>query len=74
MIQDIVDKGYPFALYCRKCEIHYEGCFNDQPCPKCKENESIRWTLKAGFDKEVPDPHNCTIKNFKFNIVGSVSL
>jgi DNA-directed RNA polymerase subunit RPC12/RpoP len=68
------DKGYPFILICMKCGSQYDSCYNDEPCPRCKDNGQKRWILKAGFEREVPEPAKCTIKNFKPEIIGGVNL
>ena len=72
---EIIDKGYPFILTCSKCGKSYEACFCDEPCKNCGDAETKkRWTLKAGFEKEVPNPGDCSIKNFNPEINFSLSL
>jgi len=69
-----IDKGYPFTLICFNCGKSYEACYNDEPCKHCGDVGPKRWILNEGFEKEVPNPAECSIKNLKLNITGGFSL
>ena len=68
-------EGYPFTLICLNCGTDYEGCYINQPCPRCRNHstESIRYMTNEEWKSEITNPDDCTIENMCIEITGSVA-